>query len=175
MKKKIIIITCAVLAIAALVCLAPWPTWVDVTLHTVKLDQYGNQVGDADIHIKGMKFDYLLREDVVSWQIDPFEGHTSLFIGGSAERYVEVYRNDHKEYSRVLCGSLDNDRFLGELAFNDTLDKWAFKVFTSTPTSKYATVHYYVAFTEDSCATCTAEELIKYFQGFIHINPESSS
>ena len=63
----------AALIVAALLYFVPWSTPVDLTLNAVKLDENGNEIGTAEIHIKGHKLDDLFRDSRLDVDIEPFD------------------------------------------------------------------------------------------------------
>lgn len=80
--KKLLLIACVTLSIllliAAVFFLIPDTTKLNQTLHTVKLDANGNEIGSADIAMQGSWRDYRLWEDSHELYITPFDGISSI-------------------------------------------------------------------------------------------------
>lgn len=65
MKKRWIIIGVAVLLVALLVCVLPFPTRVDMKMQAVELYPNGTLRSEGELSIQGWKLNYLLRQDTI--------------------------------------------------------------------------------------------------------------
>ena len=143
LEKKDIIGICAIAAVIAivLVCLLPWPTQVQVSLHAVELAEDNSAKSTGNIVIKGWKLNYLFTTDKLRFQqlqvLDKTlsnEGDYILvytreisdhdcisgFVWSNIDRQVvNVDMCLHKEGNQCYI-ELDDDRYVGSI--EETVD-----------------------------------------------------
>ena len=168
MRKKIILITCGILAlaliIAAFVYFTPKITPVDVTLSAQKWDGWGNEDGTVEISIKGQLREYLFKPDVLDVDVTSSDGvlnwDSQLFntLPGEVTDHAYAYL----DYN--YASNLENHPITINIYFSRNLNRWMFEVWDRS--NKDATQPMmgleaiYLASTEKSD---TPESVIEYF------------
>ena len=118
-KRTIIFICVAVLLIAALLCLTPWPTRVNVQMTGMEVTADGTSIHSCTVHVDGWKLNYLFRDDTAKLhiQIDGAYGlelngqnHVALYHLSEDLDYATwiVYLSETKQLESV-CAYLDPD------------------------------------------------------------------
>ena len=69
-----VICLAVVAAIVVLLYCFPRQTLIDITLDAVKLDEDGNEIGTAQLHLTGRYVNYFILEDQLELSIDPIDG-----------------------------------------------------------------------------------------------------
>jgi len=168
-KKAIftIVITLLVAALVAAVCLFPWPVRIDKTLTMTKLDAEGNELGTFDVHFQGKALNYLLREDLVLLEIDPFDGMKNIRTSDAGNAEDGLINRFGKEYGQEYCQlTLDAMRtsananfvFLN-LYFTEALDCFALVCHEANGED-----FSYVA---SASGQYTTREIVEYFNGLV--------
>ncbi len=131
MKRKILALgIIALLVAAACLCLLPRKTDVSQTLHAVKLDDDGNEVGTAEIVIRGHYLDYLFRKDRMDITIKPFDEYSYIGLVRDASSKVKglVTKWEKVRYYQISIFVEVNERweYFGGLDFSPDFECWHF-------------------------------------------------
>lgn len=132
MRKKIILITCSILAlvliVAAFLYFTPKTTPIDVTLTAQKWDGWGNEVGTVELTIKGQLREYLFKPDVLDIDVTSSDGvlnwDSQLFNPLPGKVTDQSYA-----YADFNCaGHSKNSPFSILVNFSRNLNRWMFEV-----------------------------------------------
>lgn len=158
-KRRLIVIIVGIALVIATICIAPWPTRIDVELEAFKYDANGNQIGTSTIYVKGTKLEYLFRMDRLQISINSFDGHRNIelanFTNGTSEITGAILKKGNF-YKTSVHGwyTPTNELFFGDLGFSDNMDRWIFCNHTEEGGL------YYIASINN---TYSNEELLDYF------------
>ena len=125
----------AALIVAALLYYVPWSTPVDLTLNAVKLDENGNEIGTAEIHIKGHKLDYLFRDSRLDVEIEPFDSLSRFKLSGSQNGTGSIHTYYFDNRLRDVYAFLYDEKTKGYkhllITFTDEMDRFVLRVMGS--------------------------------------------
>lgn len=168
MRKKIIFITCGILALAliivAFVYFTPKITPVDVTLSAQKWDGWGNENGTTEITIKGQLREYLFKPDVLDIDVTSSDGvlnwDSQLFNTLPGEVIDHAYA--YLDYN--YASNLENHPITVNVYFSRNLNRWMFEVYDRSNMDATQPMigleAIYLGSTEESD---TPESVIEYF------------
>jgi hypothetical protein len=160
---SICVICLAVVAVnAALLYCFPRQTKIDLTLDAVKLDEDGNEIGTAKLHITGRYVNYFILEDQLELSIDPIDGlmHIKTMDKPGLPRSLGNYTGT--EYWMHSMGAYDPDANAG--AFLDFFCTEEFDRFAIRLISGEQGNFWYVT---SARGDYTAQEIIEYFGGIV--------
>lgn len=139
--KKLLITVCAILILAAVVCLLPIPSIFSETMNAVKLDAQGNIIGTVQIPIQGTKSKSLLQTKLRNVKIGAFDdlGETkelpmSQFSQDPVQGYWKVSIGigntdfDMPTPENPSIGSITANSYLYTLAFSEDCDRWCIHI-----------------------------------------------
>ena len=166
--KCILYCTAILLVLVVLLYFVPLRTRIELTLNAVKLDENGTPIGTAKIHIEGYKLDYLLQDDRMELEIDPFENLERIFLNGvnsnKKQDVIERFGKEHfgMDYLSVRFNGWDTvaeSTAFGLIYFTEEFECFAFqcKTYQQSPI-------YYVA---SASGDYTTAELIEFFNGLV--------
>ena len=159
---SICVICLAVIAvIVALLYCFPRQTSIDVTLNAVKLDEDGNEIGTAQLHLTGRYVNYFILEDQLELSIDPIDGlmHIKTLDKPGLPRSLGNYTGT--EYWRHFLSAYDATNNIGafvELYCTEEFDRLAFYVIGVKKNTYYVT---------SVSGNYTTREIIEYFNGLV--------
>lgn len=170
-KSPIILIAIAVILTGVLVYCTPISTDIDLTLNAAKVDLYGNEVGSAELVLKGQRLDYLFQPSRLDVDIGPFDDAISYITAstyqgkfGEVEGYIYSY--DFMEIQNVHYGAYlkhENYITIGTLYFSPDMTRFAF-FWHNLDT-------YFVASADDAYST---SELVEYFSFLFREPPDET-
>ena len=166
-RKGVHIVSICVICLVVLALIAtmlycfPRQTPIDVTLNAVKLDEDGNEIGTAQLHISGRYVNYFLLEDKLELQMDPVDGIVQIGKCDDAHLPYSLGDQTGTEYWMHSMSGFDPDAnsiTFGYLVFTKEFDCIAY--LTSTSGKEVC----YVGSVSDNMTT---QELIDYFNGIV--------
>lgn len=133
MRKKIILITCSIIAlvliVAAFVYFTPKVTPIDITLTAQKWDGWGNEVGTVEITIKGQLREYLFKPDVLDVDVTSSDGVLNWDSQLFNTLPGDVTDNAYACLDYNSATNLDNYPITIQVHFSRNLYRWMFEVY----------------------------------------------
>ena len=160
---SICVICLAVVAvIVALLYCFPRQTLIDVTLNAVKLDEDGNEIGTAKLHITGRYVNYFILEDQLELSIDPIDGLMHIETTDKSGLPRSLGNQTGTEYWMHSMGAYDSDAngmtFVGFFC-TEEFDRLAIRM----SNAKQGDFWYVTSVSGDY----TVQEIIEYFGGIV--------
>lgn len=154
-KPTIFLIVVAVIFVAVLLYCVPKYTPIELVLDAVKVDDYGNELGEFQIVMSGAKLDYLFRPSRIDVYIHPFDGMSGFDYIGNRKGQIETFpRREflYADYSAYIekTGYVE---FL-ELGFSPDLKQWIIR-----------DIYNKISYVASLDGTFTTKALITYFNG----------
>jgi len=132
-RAKIITAVCIVVvfAMAALMYYVPWSTQLDLSLNAVKLDKDGNEIGTAQIRIKGHKLDYLFQDSQLDAEIELADNGVNMYLinGRNAPHAISTYEFNGHQYMQLTgyyYNKQANESTFLRITFTGELDCFVF-------------------------------------------------
>ena len=134
----IIAAAAVLLCVAGAILLIPRYSPFQLTLNAVKLDAQGNNLGTAQLQMRGSVYEYAFRPKQMEVAIADFDGFTG--VGESTSRsgsYTEIMQSPIASYEYITMYALSRETGQMEfltLAFTADLDWW---MLLTSPTEAY--------------------------------------
>ncbi len=166
MKKKWIIVVAAILLVAALVCLAPWPRSLDRDFYAYDIESDERVVVSADITY----YNFLFLEDKISGEIKLYRGGDVIALEDT-KNLPFFYRrpsptDDPDDYFHCVHTSYYDAEMNGlanaQVYFSQDFKKVIFQHWSQNSAKTFET--YYVGSVDEET---TEDELVEYFRIFL--------
>ena len=138
MRKKIILITCSIIAliliVAAFLYFTPKITPIDITLTSQKWDGWGNKAETAEITIKGQLREYLFKPAVLDVDVTSSDGVLNWDSQLFNTLPGDVTDNAYACLDYNSATNLDNYPITIYIHFSRNLNRWMFEVYDRSNT-----------------------------------------
>lgn len=151
-----------VASIAVLLYSFPRQTPIDVTLNAVKLDEDGNEIGTAKLHITGRYVNYFILEDQLELSIDPIDGLMHIKTMDKPGLPRSLGNQTGTEYWMHSMSAYDPDANAGaflDFFCTEEFDRFAIRLISG----EQGNFWYVTSVSGDY----TAQEIIEYFSGIV--------